>query len=546
MSKRFRPWKIDEPMLLPATVQDFVGADHLARFVLNLVTEAIDLTEITGSYGRELGQPPFNPVMMTVLLIYAYCCGIYSSRKIAKACLERVDFMSIVGLDSPDFRTIAEFRKRHLQALSDLFVQVLLLCEKAGLVKLGHVACDGTKMKANASKHKAMSYGRMEERIKGLEADVAEWHRLADVADAEEDKLYGGDKTGEEMPDWVIDKQRRIEKIRKAKAELEAEAKAAAEAKRKAEVEKREAKEREAEERAQNGKAKKHGRGGRPAAPPSDLPDSKAQKNFTDPESRIMKSKDGFVQGYNAQIAVDAEAQIIVAQYVTQNGSDSGQLVPLIDAVEANLGRKPREVSADNGYCSEDNLAALEERDIDGYVATGRARDAAAGTGKAKAKAAEPGQTAVHVGAAQAQENTVDCGQPTTDVELSAGAHNDHAVDMAIEQAAVAGDGEVAAAQTPTRAEAMRAKIKAGGHQSPYRLRKQVVEPVFGQIKEAGSFRQFLLRGIENVSGEWAMKATAHNILKLAGKILNPAGNVLKPVHRRTLFTGLQIAPAML
>ena len=328
-------------MFLPAKAQDFVGANHLARFVLNLVTESLDLTQITNTYGSSRGQPPFNPVMMTALLVYAYCCGIHSSRKIAKACLERVDFMSIVGFDKPDFRTVAEFRKRHLKALSDLFVQVLLLCEKVGLVKLGHVACDGTKMKANASKHKAMSYGRMEDRIKELEADVAEWHRLADVADAEEDKLHGRDKTGEEMPDWVINKQQRIEKIRKAMAELDAEAKAAAEAKRKAEAGKCEAEEREAEERAKNGKAKKK-KGRRPAQPPSDVPDAKAQKNFTDPESRIMKSKDGFVQAYNAQIAVDAEAQIIVAQYVTQSASDSGQLVPLIDAIGANLGRKPR------------------------------------------------------------------------------------------------------------------------------------------------------------------------------------------------------------
>jgi transposase len=525
MSKRFRPWKIDEPMFLPAKVQDFVGADHLARFVLNLVTESIDLRRITGTYGGERGQPPFNPVMMTVLLIYAYCCGIHSSRKIAKACLERVDFMSIVGLDRPDFRTVAEFRKRHLKALSDLFVQVLLLCEKAGLVKLGHVACDGTKVKANASKHKAMSYGRMEERIKELEADVAEWHRLTDVADAEEDKLYGPDKTGEEMPDWVIDKQRRIEKIKKAKAELEAEAKAAAEAKRKAE--KREAEQREAEEQGKNVRAR------RKAAPPSDVPDAKAQKNFTDPESRIMKSKDGFIQAYNAQIAVDADAQIIVAQYVTCSGSDSGQLVPLIDAVEANLGRKPREVSADNGYCSDGNLAALEERGIDGYLATGRARDAAAGKGKAQAKAAdagEPAETPVHVDAMQAQENTVDCTQLTTDVELSAGSQsNDLAVDMASGQAAVAGDGEVAAAQTPTRVEAMRAKIKAGGHASPYRLRKQLPEPVFGQIKQARGFRQFLLRGFEKVRAEWAVVCTAHNLLKLA--------------HRRSLSAALSMAP---
>src|SRR5216684_3074621 len=233
MSKTFRPWKIDEPLLLPPTVQDFVGADHLARFVLSLVREAVDLAGITGTYGSERGQPPFDPIMMTALLLYSYCCGIYSSRRIAKACRERVDFMSIVGLDAPDFRTISDFRKRHLKALGQLFKQVLHLCEKAGLVELGHVALDGTKIKANASKHKAMSYARMEDRAAELETEVAKWLSTAEAADAEEDKLHGRDK----MPDWVADKRRRAEKIRQAKAELEAEAKAAAEAKRKAEDE---------------------------------------------------------------------------------------------------------------------------------------------------------------------------------------------------------------------------------------------------------------------------------------------------------------------
>ena len=177
MSKTFRPWKIDEPLFLPPTVQDFIGPGHLARFVLSLVREAIDLSKITGTYGSERGQPPFDPIMMTALLLYAYCCGIYSSRRIAKACRERVDFMSIAGLDAPDFRTISDFRKRHLQALGELFKQVLHLCEKAGLVQLGHVALDGTKIKANASKYKAMSYGRMEERasqIRGRGRQVAE------------------------------------------------------------------------------------------------------------------------------------------------------------------------------------------------------------------------------------------------------------------------------------------------------------------------------------------------------------------------------------
>src|SRR5437016_4445430 len=302
--------------------------------------------------------------MMTALLLYSYCCGVYSSRRIAKACRERVDFMSIVALDAPDFRTISDFRRRHLKALGELFKQILQLCEKAGLVKLGHVALDGTKIKANASKHKAMSYERMEKRAAELEAEVAKWLSSAEAADGEEDKLHGRDRTGEEMRKWVVDKKRRAETIRKAKAELEAEAKAAAEAKLKAEA--------EAEaRRAAEGRRKP----GPKAAPPATEPEAKAQKNFTDPDSRIMKSKDGFVQAYNAQAAVDAEAQIIVAQEVTQSAVDCAQLVPMTDAIETNLGRKPEQLSADAGYCSEANLEALESRGIDSYVATGRARD---------------------------------------------------------------------------------------------------------------------------------------------------------------------------
>jgi transposase len=461
MSKTFRAWKIDEPLFLPPTVGDFVAEDHLTRFVLSLVRDDLDLAEITGTYGSERGQPAFDPTMMTALLLYSYCCGIYSSRRIAKACRERVDFMSIVALDAPDFRTISEFRRRHLKALGKLFKQILQLCEKAGLVKLGHVALDGTKIKANASKHKAMSYERMETRAAELEAEVAKWLSTAEAADAEEDKLHGRDKTGDEMPDWVADKKQRAEKIRQAKTELEAEAKAAAEAKRQAEAEA--AEKREAEGRRKTGPK---------AAPPCTTPDGKAQKNFTDPDSRIMTSKDGFVQAYNAQAAVDAEAQIIVAHDVTQSAVDCGQLVPMTDAIEANLGRKPEQLSADAGYCSEANLEALENRNIDPYVATGRARDAVAGT----------------------VQDTV--APPTPEP-----------------------------ANKPTRVQAMRAKIKAGGHASPYRLRKQLPEPVFGQIKQARGFRQFVLRGFEKVRAEWAIVCTAHNLLKLA--------------HRRSLSAAL-------
>jgi hypothetical protein len=271
------------------------------------------------------------------------CNGVYASRRIAKAARERVDFMSVVGLDPPDFRTVSEFRERHLKALAGLFGQVLRLCEQAGLAKLGHVALDGTKIKANASKHKAMSYERMGKRAAELEAEVRRWLNAAEAADAEEDKAFGANKSGEEMPDWVVDKEKRAEKIRAAKAELEAEAKAAAAAKAKAQA--------EAENRRRAEGRKKPGK---PGAPPSDKPDPKAQKNpRARPGARIMKTKDGFIQGYNAQAAVDATARVIVACRLDAQQSDHHQLAPIIDAIEANLGKKPAQLSADAGYCSD-------------------------------------------------------------------------------------------------------------------------------------------------------------------------------------------------
>jgi transposase len=440
MSKDFRPWKIDEAQLLPPSVQDYVPKDHLSRLIVALVREELDLSAIAGSYGSVLGQPPFDPRLMTALLLHGYASGIYSSRRIAKAAVERADFMMIVAGDPPDFHTISEFRRRHLKALAALFVQVLKLAEKAGLVKLGHVALDGSKIKANASKHKAMSYDRMKKREAELAAEVERWLKAAAAADAEEDKLYGG-KRGDEMPDWVADQQKRLMKIREAKAELEAEAKAAAED----ETRRRAAAE---EKRIAQGRKKT----GKPPAPPKREPDGKTQRNFTDPESRILKTKDGYIQGYNAQAAVDAKAQIIVAHGLTESMSDQHQLVPLMDGIKDALGRKPKEASADAGYCSEANLAALAEREVSAYIATGRAKHAA----QAKRKITGP------------------------------------------------------------LAKAMRDKLKRAGWRSRYRLRKQIVEPVFGQIKQARGFRQFLLRGIQKVKAEWALICTAHNLTKLA------------------------------
>ena len=440
MSKQFRPWKIDEPQLLPPSVQDYVAKDHVSRLIVALVRESLDLSEITGSYTSGLGQPPFDPRMMTALLLHGYASGIYSSRRIAKAAEERADFMMIVAGDVPDFRTISEFRKRHLKALASLFVQVLKLAEKAGLVKLGHVALDGTKIKANASKHKAMSYERMKKREAELQAEVDRWLAAAAAADAQEDAVHGA-RRGDEMPDWVADKQKRLENIRAAKAELEAEAKAAAEEETRRRVAAEE--KRKAEGRKKNGKT---------PAPPREEPDGKTQRNFTDPQSRILLTKDGYIQGYNAQAVVDGTAQIIVAHGLTQSMSDQDQLVPLIDGIKDNLGRKPKEASADAGYCSEANLEALAERDVSAYLATGRAKHPVQG------------------------KRTI----------------------------------------TGPLTKAMRDKLKRAGWRSRYRFRKQIVEPVFGQIKQARGFRQFLLRGIAKVSAEWALICTAHNILKLA------------------------------
>ena len=440
MSKDFRPWKIDEAQLLPPSVQDYVAKDHLSRLIVSLIRESLDLSAIVGSYRSGLGQLPFDPRMMTSLLLHGYASGLYSSRRIAKAAVERADFMMIVAGDAPDFRTISEFRRRHLKALAGLFVQVLQLAEKAGLVKLGHVALDGSKIKANASKHKAMSYQRMKQREADLKAEVDRWLKAAEATDAEEDKLYG-DRRGDEMPDWVADKQKRLAKIAQAKAELEAEARAAAEqeTRRRNETE---------EKRIAEGRKKN----GRRPAPPKAEPDGKAQRNFTDPDSRILKTKDGYIQGYNAQAAVDAAAQIIVAHGLTPSMSDQDQLVPLIDGIKDNLGRKPKEVSADAGYCSEGNLAALAERKIGGYIATRHAKHPA----------------------------------------------------------------EVKRNITGLLTKAMRDRLKRAGRRSRYRLRKQIVEPVFGQIKQARGFRQFLLRGIEKVRAEWALICTAHNLTKIA------------------------------
>lgn len=442
-------------MLLPPSVQELVPAGHLAHFVRDLVRDSLDLSAVLDDYRGERGYPPYHPVMMTALLLYSYCQGVYSSRRMAAACEQRVDFMAITALQQPDFRTISDFRKRHLPALGALFAQVLVLCEQAGLVKLGHVALDGTKIKANASKHKAMSYGRMKQRAAELAAEVQKWLEQAEALDATEDAALGRARRGDELPEWVQSKQKRLAKMREAMAALEAEAAAQAAADAPAAA--------AAAGEPQPDEPPAEDDGGAAGAAPDDsspevaivAPPDKAQRNFTDPESRIMKTPNGFDQTYNAQAAVDADSQVIVAAGLTNAGNDKQQIVPMAAAIERNLGRAPKELSADSGYCSEANLAELERLGIRGYVATGRQKHGTASATKAGA-----------------------------------------------------GGG--------TLVQGMSKRLKQGGHRSRYRLRKQTVEPVFGQIKGARGFRQFHLRGLTKVADEWRLLCLAHNLLKLA------------------------------
>ena len=374
MSAPFKPYEPDQSLLFPPNLQDWLPREHLAYFVMDVV-ETLDLSRIYAFYdfkeekdeeGRVVGQqaktnrgrPAYHPQMMTGLLLYGYATGSPSSRQIEKKCVEDVAFRVISGDQKPDHATIAEFRKVHLEALDELFIQVLKLCQKAGLVKLGHVALDGTKVKANASKHKAMSYGRMLKKEEELRREVRELLRRAQEVDDAEDKLYGKGKRGDELPEELARRESRLKKLQEAKEALEAEAKAAAE-------EKRRKQEEDEQQREEDGKPKKPGR----KAEISEVPKDKAQRNFTDPESRIMKNSDkAFIQGYNAQAAVDHENQVIVAADVSAMAPDTPHLKPMMARVERNTGRNPTQLSADAGYFSQENVDDLEGRGIEALV----------------------------------------------------------------------------------------------------------------------------------------------------------------------------------
>ena len=426
MSKTYRPYDPDQQLLLPAALQEWLPDDHLAYFISDVVDQ-LDLSSITARYeGERRGGPPYHPRMMVKVLIYGYCVGVASSRRIAQRLHEDIAFRVLAANNTPDFRTISDFRKDHLGALSGLFLQVLAFCQRAGLVKLGHVALDGTKVRANASRHKAMSYRRMKEKEEQLAAEVAELLRRAQEVDDEEDRRYGKDKRGDELPEELAFREGRLEKIREAMAALEAEAQAAAEA-----------------------EGKEH----------PGVPEDKAQRNFTDAESRIMPAPGGrdFLQAYNCQAVVDHAHQVIVAARATNQSSDKQQAAAMMRETIDNIGAVPREVSADAGYYSAKAVDDLQALGVDPYVAPEQTRHG---------RVVPP-----------------------------------------------APRGRIPSHLSPR--DRMRRKLRTKRGRQRYALRMETVEPVFGQIKAGRGFRQFLLRGLEKVNGEWSLICSGHNLLKL-------------------------------
>ena len=497
--KSFRPWNPEQMLLLPPSPVDWLPANHLVFFLLDLAAE-LDLEAIHAVYRQKdpRGEKAYEPRMMVVLLLYAYCVGLPSSRKIEKACWEDAAFRVLTGNQQPDHSRISDFRRRHLNALAGLFVQVLKVCQKAGLVSLGQVALDGTKIRANASKHKAMSHERMLKSERQLEAEMRALLRKAELIDAQEDGQYGKGRRGDELPEELQRRSSRLEWIRKAKAELEAEAAAAKARQRDAQVNvaEQEAAGPEASGDGKAGKrASRRARGARKRADdaqtlaikkaeaagldlsavalaaeidplamptrtlPSDAignPKPSAQRNFTDPHSHILKGHNGWLQGYNCQAAVDGDHQVIVAIGVSNQASDAVHLLPMLERIQANTGQQPGALIADAGYCSTANLEACEERELEAYISTSRQQ--------------------------HGHRPRPSRGRAPRDLDARG---------------------------------RMDRKLRSVQGQAIYALRKTIVEPVFGQIKGARGLDRFRLRELEKVNGEWALIATTHNLLKL-------------------------------
>ena len=453
MSRRFKEYDLDQDFLLPPSMQEWLPTGDLVYFLLDVV-QGLDLRQIYEYYEvipsaegdrpetkAASGQPPFEPRMMVALLLYAYCNGTPSSRRIAWLCERDIGYRVLTANQRPNFRTISEFRRIHLEALKELFVQVLQLARVAGLVKLGHVCLDGTKVKANASKHKAMSYGRMKEKEAEYRRQIKELLETARRVDTEEDRLYGKGHRGDELPAELQFRESRLKKISEARKALEAAARERA-------VEK---------SGGEDSKGGKGSQGGGSGGQTKAVPGPKEQRNFTDPDSRIMKMGDkSFDQAYNCQAAVDADSQIIVARSTVNAANDKQQLKPMVEQIKKNLRGKPKKLSADSGYYSEDNVRYLRGRRIDDYLCPDRLK--------------------------HGEKPPAVRGRIPENLSFS---------------------------------DRVRRKLNTQRGRRIYGKRKGAVEPVFGQIKHARRFRQFLLRGLQKADGEWSLWCTTHNLLKL-------------------------------
>ena len=445
--KTFRRYDPHQVFLLPPSLDDWLGEDHEARFISEIVEEVLDLGVIYASYENATGAPPYDPRLMLKVLLYGYSTGVTSSREMERRCHLDVAFRWLSANSAPDYRSISRFRRRHLDALNDLFVQVLALCFEAGLVRLGRVALDGTKLRASASRHKARSYDRIGPKIEQLETEVAAILAEAEAVDNAEDVEFGAARRGDEVPNELARRETRLVKLRAAKKAIEREA-----AEKAAEKAAATAKEAGADESAQHRAAV--------AAARKAKPEGRAQRSFTDPDARIMKSADGsFQYCFNAQAVVDEGQQVILAAELGNNAADVGALVPMIEAAEENLHaagaeKSPEVVVADAGYCSEANLT---EAPGDVLVATGRIR-------RGEVVPESP-------------------------------------------------RGRIPNNATPRELMARRLRTKKG--RADYARRKAIVEPAFGQMKvrqQAGFLR---LRGLQGAQGEWMLHALCHNLRKL-------------------------------
>jgi transposase len=465
MARHFRPYTPEQPHLLPPAPQDWLSEDHLAYAVRDVVQE-LDLAGFYDAYARERGAPPFDPELLVCLLLYAWCHQVYSSRKVARLCRDDLGGRFLAAGHTPDHRCINAFRLRHAEALTALFLQSVRLCQQAGMVSLVHLAVDGTKMAANASKHKAMSYGRMEEEEGRLTAEIRKMLQRAAEEDAQEDQEHGPEAPGSLFSEEIARRKSRLEKLREAKAVLEAQVREAAAQK----MAEREAKERE---RAAAGKRKLGGK--KPPDPEMVKPKDKAQRNFVDPESRIMKGGDGaFIQGYNGQAAVDADHQVITACDLTDQAADAPHLQVLVAQSVVNTGCHPDTCSGDPGYFSADNVTALEGAGIEVLIPPDRQRH----------------------------------GTPT-----------DPAPPLPPD-----------VLETLSVADRMRHQTSTAAGRAGYANRKKTVEPTFGQIKGCPGhpgFRQFLRRGLEKCKQEWHWVCAAHNFLKYMRMTLSAQGRAV-------------------